>query len=205
VALAERGIALDEAVEMAHDAIARSEKNPAFPYLEEDTSVDHDSIEGGKDRAEAMASLHDALGWVLYKSGRTAEAREELNQAYALNPGEVDNLYHLGQLARDAADPKRAEKLFVECAVLPNLGGNPCPAALEALYRQQHGSTVGYERYYEGILEKWRSLKKERLLASRLRDPRPIPPFRLKTLDGQITSSESLKGKVAVVDFWGFW
>jgi tetratricopeptide (TPR) repeat protein len=205
VALADRGIALAEAVEMARDSIARSEKNPAFPYREVDPSVDPNSVEARHDRAEAMARLHDALGWVLYKSGHTSEARKELEQAYALDPGEVDNLYHLGQLARGAADLKRAEKLFIECAVLPYLEGNPCPAALETLYREQHGSAVGYEQYYEGIREKGRSLKKERLLASRLPDPRPIPPFQLKSLDGEVTSSESLKGKVAVVHFWGFW
>src|SRR5262249_38686058 len=149
--------------------------------------------------------FHDALGWALYKSGRPTEARKELEQAYALDPGEVDNLYHLGQLARGAGDVKRAEELFAGNAALPYRRGNPCPAALEALYREQHGSTVGYERYYEGIMGKGRSLKKERLLASRLPDPRPIPPFQLQTLDGEVTSSESLKGKVAVVHFFGFW
>jgi len=200
VALAERRIALDEAVEMARDSIARGEKQ-----FKEADSVESNSAQARRDRAQTMGRLHDALGWVLYRSGHTSEARKELEQAYSLNPGDVENLYHLGQLARGASNLKRAERLFAECAVLPYLKGNPCPAALEALFRQQHGSTIGYEQYYEGILEKGRSLKKKRLLASRLPDPRPIPPFHLKTLDGEVTSSESLKGKVTVVHFWGFW
>jgi tetratricopeptide (TPR) repeat protein len=198
LALGNRGIDLDEAEKMARTWISRQEK-----LFAEDDSPDWNSTETRRYRAETMADFHDALGWVLLRRGHTSEARKELELAYTLDPGEIENLYHLGQLARSQSDLKRAEDLFAECAALPSRRENPCRTALEALYHKQHGSDGGYDQFSKGILEKGSLLRKERLLASRLPDPHAIPPFQMKSLEGEVASSESLKGKVAVVDFWG--
>src|SRR6185312_15202818 len=33
----------------------------------------------------------------------------------------------------------------------------------------------------------------------------PVPPFELKTIDGETVSRDSLAGKVVLVDFWATW
>src|SRR5262245_32383139 len=38
-----------------------------------------------------------------------------------------------------------------------------------------------------------------------LRDPAVVAPFSVKDLDGRTVSSESLKGKVVLVNFWATW
>src|SRR5436309_14240606 len=48
-------------------------------------------------------------------------------------------------------------------------------------------------------------LRKRRRVSGRLRAPQELPPFRLKTLDGKLVASVDLRGRVAVIDFWGVW
>ena len=45
--------------------------------------------------------------------------------------------------------------------------------------------------------------RKKQALASRT--SKPVPPFTLKTLDGKSVAASDLKGKIAVINFWGIW
>jgi len=47
--------------------------------------------------------------------------------------------------------------------------------------------------------------RKTKVLAERTKEPRPAPKFALKTLDGRSVSLEELRGKIAIVNFWGVW
>ena len=47
--------------------------------------------------------------------------------------------------------------------------------------------------------------RRKRVLAERIAKARVAPSFKLKTLDGKSVSLDDLKGKVAVVNFWGVW
>jgi thiol-disulfide isomerase/thioredoxin len=64
---------------------------------------------------------------------------------------------------------------------------------------------TGYEKYTQAVSAKGSALRKERLLAARIRPGRTIPPFHLKSLEGTTVSSDDLKGKVVVIDFWAVW
>jgi len=45
----------------------------------------------------------------------------------------------------------------------------------------------------------------ERVTLRFFRDPKPAPVFRVRDLDGREISSESLRGKVVIVNFWATW
>ncbi|MCJ7629455.1 MAG: hypothetical protein MUO50_13835 [Longimicrobiales bacterium] len=47
--------------------------------------------------------------------------------------------------------------------------------------------------------------RRDGILAERIQDPEPMTAFLLETLDGEEVSSESLLGRVAVINFWGTW
>jgi thiol-disulfide isomerase/thioredoxin len=84
-------------------------------------------------------------------------------------------------------------------------GTNPSAAALRALYETRHGGAEGYDTYLDGIRERDRMTRREKILAARIAAPERVAAFDLKSLDGRKITLDSLKGKVVVVNFWGIW
>jgi tetratricopeptide (TPR) repeat protein len=198
IELGNRGIALQRAEGIARTALERAEKKLA----EKERDPEAIYLQMARDR---VAGLHDALGWVLLKQGRIEPAQKELRRAHEMSPGDREVLYHRAELAIARGDTPGAEDLLAECALIPPRSDNPCTPALEDLYRRNHTDTTGYERYAQAVLAKGNALKRERLLATRIQPGRPILAFRLKSLDGTTVSSDDLKGRIAVIDFWGIW
>ncbi|HEU5181142.1 MAG TPA: redoxin domain-containing protein, partial [Candidatus Polarisedimenticolia bacterium] len=196
--LASRRIALDRTEQMARAALEQAEKKLA------EKSRDPNAIYLDSARGH-VARLHDALGWVLLRQGRIEAAEKELKMAHEMSPGDRENLYHRAELALARGERARAEDLLAECGLIPPRSDNPCTPALEDLYRRDHTDMTGYDRYAKAVFAKGRALKRERLLATRIQPARAILPFRFKSLDGPGFSSEDLKGRVAVIDFWGIW
>jgi thiol-disulfide isomerase/thioredoxin/Flp pilus assembly protein TadD len=162
---------------------------------------------GEYDRAVGWytAMGHDALGWVLFAEGRTADAEKELLQAFELDPQGRTNLDHLGRFYLAANNEVKAEEYFVKGLGVQALGANPCEASLRSLYEKRHGSLAGIDEYLAGLKDSDRAKRKERVLAERMGSPAEVPSFNLKTLDGKRVSLDSLKGKVVVINYWGIW
>ena len=82
---------------------------------------------------------------------------------------------------------------------------NPNETALESLFEDMHGSLDGFADYVEAAKDPDWEARREEILADRIQDPEPMTTFVLETLDGEEVSSESLLGRVAVINFWGTW
>lgn len=76
-----------------------------------------DRARAGEPNVEHAAYL-DSLGWVLFRKGKLAEAREQLEKAAALPDGATDPTVwdHLGDVAFRAGDSKRAKEAWTKAA-----------------------------------------------------------------------------------------
>ena len=78
-------------------------------------------------------------------------------------------------------------------------------AALEAIYLENHESLEGFEEHFAEAIETHTRERREGVLARRLGEPKDMVAFELENLAGGTLSSETLAGKVAVINFWGTW
>src|SRR5262245_24481387 len=60
-------------------------------------------------------------------------------------------------------------------------------------------------QYVERVDERLTNVPAEALTLRFFKDPKPAPSFTLTTLDGRTISTESLRGKVVLVNFWATW
>ncbi|HEU5182203.1 MAG TPA: redoxin domain-containing protein [Candidatus Polarisedimenticolia bacterium] len=200
LALADRNVGLREVEALVRERLSDLEENLAKEKADFKNEANYRQY-----LDEATGEMHDALGWVLLKQGRTAEAEKELVLARQLAPGQLVNLFHLGGLAESRRDLDQARRFYGECSTLPSRKENPCLPALRSLYENQHGSLEGFESTLETQQDRGRAIRRERLLADSLKPPMRLPPFRLKDLAGEEVSSDRLEGKIGVIDFWGVW
>ena len=82
---------------------------------------------------------------------------------------------------------------------------NPNRAALRAVYAKKRGSSDGYDAFFAGLADVDRANRKAAIAKTRAEKPAPLREFSLKTLDGQVVSPASLRGKTAVINTWGMW
>ena len=151
------------------------------------------------------AQMHDALGWVLVREGKRREGKKELDVAYGLDAEDPHVLYHLGRFADADGKVPDARRWYARGAVVRSSRTNPNLEALRRVYSKEHGSERGFDSFVAGLREKDTRQRRERVLAGRLSPPRAVHPFRLQTLAGAEVSSDSLRGKVVVINFWGLW
>jgi len=200
IALADRNAYLDKAEGMAREGINRGKKR-----------IDGDrpgyETEGDYQRAlDVMTGImRDALGWVIFRAGRTAEAETELLKARELYPENVTILSHLGQFYEAQGKLDSAEEFYIKGVMVKIPRENPNAAALKALYEKRHGGLAGYEEYLSKIAELDRAKRMDAVLKARMGAPKQVEPFDLATLSGGSLSFEKLRGKVTVVNFWGVW
>lgn len=69
-------------------------------------------IQRALEREPANGAYVDSMGWVLYRLGRLAEARRELERAAALTGGDAVVLEHLGDVYRDLNLPDLAREQY---------------------------------------------------------------------------------------------
>ena len=200
IALADKKIQLQKA-----EQIARA----SFDALKNRLEGSRWAYKTDKEFEDAMRSnparAHDALGWVLFAQGRLDEAEKELLVAYELSPANLTNLHHLGRFYEAKNDVARAEEYYVKGIAVQTPGTNPSAASLRALYETRHGSAEGYDRYLEGIRERDRVARKDKIMAARIASPSPVRAFNLKSLDGKQVTLDSLKGRIVVINYWGIW
>jgi len=153
----------------------------------------------------SRATMRDTLGWVLLARGKVKEAQKELTAARVLFPESSTITYHLGRSFEAQQMTAKAEQLYREGLSLQTNGVNLNRGALEALFRRKHKSLAGFEAYLKQVNTTGESASRERVLATRIAKPVSAPDFKLKSIDGKTVSLADLKGKVAVVNFWGVW
>jgi thiol-disulfide isomerase/thioredoxin/Tfp pilus assembly protein PilF len=194
--LATRNVRLDLAEEIARRAY---DAYPAFA----DSIIQEGDVPPFLLKIRAI--LHDALGWVMLQRGQADASRNQLFAAHELDPENALVLYHLGRWYESRQEYGKAEQRYRRGASMQLAEENPSEAALRDLYQKRHGSLAGYDAYRRTADKTGLAARRSRVLAARRTSPPPAPDFKLKTLDGREVSLASLKGKTAVVNFWGVW
>lgn len=164
-----------------------------------------------------LSDLYDGLGWIYFIEGRRERAEKKLLDAYSLSDNNLDNLYHLGELYKEQNRFDRAEEFYMKCLELDGrveievIAGsakerrNPCIDGVRNLYAKRFRGLHGFDDFWKRIRTKLHQQKADKVLATRIDPPVPVLPFSLKTLDGSTMDLASLKGGVAVINFWGLW
>jgi len=84
-------------------------------------------------------------------------------------------------------------------------GDDPAIAPLREIYVKKRGNDQGLDAYMKPFLDKNQEIRKRNILSTRSPVPQPLPDFKLATLDGKTISSDALKGKLLVINFWATW
>ncbi|MBX7169911.1 MAG: redoxin domain-containing protein [Pyrinomonadaceae bacterium] len=153
------------------------------------------------------------LAEVFLKDGNLDEAEKLLTEIQSTIPS---NGVESGQIAslsrsidRDFAELYTNKKDFdkAEGYYLKNVTGREALDLIpfRTLYAKKTGSREGLDVYLAQIKEKINLKLKNDLLSSRIKTPKDLAAFNLQTIEGKPFSSEELKGKVAVINFWGTW
>jgi tetratricopeptide (TPR) repeat protein/peroxiredoxin len=151
------------------------------------------------------AFMYDALGVVFMREGRLDEAERHVKHARELDPNSVKATYHLGELAEKRGKLDEAEQFYAKGSLVPSIRDNPNRSALRAVYGKKHGSFDGYDAYVANLADADRVKRRDAIAKTRAPKPMPLPGFSLKTLDGQVITPASLRGKTTVINNWGMW
>lgn len=198
--LAERTSFKAEAEATVREAIRKTEA-----MLAERTAA----MIGAADLIEASGNyqrglLYSALGSVLLAQGRLEDARAAFAPVLALPDKSPEVLVRLAAFAEADGRVADAKRHLVK-GLAQWRGEETCGEALRALYRRQHGSDRGYARHRAQLEASLREERRAQVLATALAEPKPLPPFVMPRLGGEEVRSESLLGRVAVLNFWGKW
>jgi len=175
-----------------------------------------------RDLWSELGGWQDVLGWVYLQQGRVKDADSRLIAAESLLNTEADPqndpgvkfldfnpqaLMHLGRLYTAKGDYPKAEEYLGRSIAVEYQGEDehPAIAAYKDLYLHKHGGADGLDAYMAAAYEKDRAVRKAAILQERIQQAKAIEPFKLTTVDGKMISSESLKGKYVVINFWGTW
>lgn len=157
--------------------------------------------------SDRVAGWQAVAGYVYLQEGKLDVAETKLKDAIALNGERAQTLVDLGEVYQARKDFDTAEKQYRAALSHPynGEGEHPAVAALHDLYVERHGGTDGLDAYMKPILELEATQRKASILATRSRNPKSIQEFKLTRLDGTELDSNSLKGKIVVVNFWATW
>jgi thiol-disulfide isomerase/thioredoxin len=201
VILADRGVALEYAESLARRALPELMKT-----LKAERTMYPTELAYNRASAKMKSMAHDAVGWVLLARKKPDAAKRELLAAHEADPQNAGALYHLGRYYESRGLPAKAEEWFIKGSLITNALDNENRDALKALYRKRHGgSLAGFEAYRKNVTGSNAAKEKRKVLASRSNPPKSVLPFKLTTLRGGPLALDDLKGKVAVINFWGIW
>lgn len=142
--LAERGILLDAAEQLARRALAMAES-----ATEPDGSMrDAPMLDREGRKNVFLGRCYDALGWALLKKGNTRGAVENLIRAVQIYPDSSEAkgaTWHLAVATEEVGDMKRALELYI-AAYEPGLPTSDArKSQIEALYKKVYGTLSGLE------------------------------------------------------------
>jgi len=203
IGLAERGVHLDVAREIARDGMDAAEETVS------DRMEIYDTPGDAADALDMMlANVYAAIGYVELKAGDLVAAREALDRALELKPDNPQVQLRAGALAEAEGKLETAEIHYAWGERHERLwpgGEKPNRDALQRLYTERHASMEGYEEFIAGLMERDRAQRWQRVADSRIEEPRDLPPIDLEWLDGERIGADELEGRIVVINFWGVW
>ncbi|MFI5232376.1 MAG: TlpA family protein disulfide reductase [Gemmatimonadales bacterium] len=147
----------------------------------------------------------DARGWVYFNEGRVADAEKQFARSLDMSKKNALTYYHLGRMRAAEGKAEEAELEYAQGMTVRYRGTNPNRAALESVYRANHGSMDGWAPYLAALEEKERTARRARIVDTRAKDPKTAKVFTLTNLEGHTIGPDSLTGRYLVVNFWGTW
>jgi thiol-disulfide isomerase/thioredoxin len=186
---------------LARQAVTKARAELAQPSGEQ---PDHSTAEQWQQqRGFALAAFLDTYGSVLDKQGKAQEAHTALQEAVALQKSadaEVNERF----VALLVKTKRYREALAAGDKMIPEgKGTRKMKEDLRRAYIAANGNEKGYDRYLAALEAPAREKMKKELTRKMISEP--APAFRLQDLNGNTISSEALKGKTVVVDFWATW
>ena len=201
VALADRKVEARYAEKLAREGGKLADENIAnYPATVFSTMGEREDA-----MFDADAQTRDALGWIFFNEGRIADAGKEFERSLDLSKKSAITYYHIGRMRSAQGRPDDAELSYAQGLTVRYRGTNPNRRQLEAIYRKNHGSMDGWGPYLAALEEKERTSRRAKILEGQAKDPKAANAFQLANLEGRMISSDSLKGRLAVVNFWGTW
>lgn len=170
--------------------------------------LDRESREEHQRRKGYLGSkVHDALGWSLTHQGRYDEAMQAYSTALEQDNRNKLAWYHYGRTMEMLGDLDTAESLYRRCISIPSPFPEEHPAenALRELYFSATGSYEGYSTYRDELTDESNNRRMGEVLADKLSEPNSVEPFLLRSIAGDPVDLDKLKGKIAVLNFWGIW
>jgi thiol-disulfide isomerase/thioredoxin/Flp pilus assembly protein TadD len=198
VALAERRGRLDQAEQLARAGLEAREDRL------EQLSENYTMAEYAERLGGATSETHATIGWVLFHKGDIAGAKRELEQAHEALNTDPTPPYRLGRIAEAEGDVETAELWYATGRGRENWDRRSSDA-LERIYLARNESLDGFDQYLAIIDQRDVARRRAKVESDRIAEPEPLPVFELDWMHGGRFSSESLAGKVAVINFWGVW
>ncbi|MGA2686692.1 MAG: tetratricopeptide repeat protein [Candidatus Korobacteraceae bacterium] len=100
------------------------------------------ALQIGEQEVARRRDVHtlDAYAWALYKNGRYAEAKEQMDISLKVGVREAPIFYHAGEIELRLGNNTRAEHYFREAAELNSTGSQQARAALASVQSQPNNS-----------------------------------------------------------------
>lgn len=205
VTLADRTSHLKRAESLALQGVASLSK-PADPVPAAINARMADlSSSSGDKRRPLEATMRDALGWVYFKSGRMNEAERELALAHRLDGDDPRTLGHLAELHAKSGDLEALEDFWIKCMGLPTGSRVPCEDQILNQFKSTRADAGGFDSYMANLRRAAERARVQQVASAMEVEQAPLPRFELRALDGTVVTSESLRGKVLVIGFFGTW
>jgi thiol-disulfide isomerase/thioredoxin len=157
--------------------------------------------------ASFISPWQTVLGDIYLNEGKLEQAQEKIEASLKTAPRNLDTAILLGKVYDAKGEYAEATKAYNTALAFVYVGSDehPAVAALRESYVLQHPDKAGLDAYMQSILQKDSERRRRTVLADREAKPSAIPAFTLKTLDGKTVTSEELKGKIVVINFWATW
>ncbi|MBD0254969.1 MAG: redoxin domain-containing protein [Cytophagales bacterium] len=199
--LYEAGKELPLAESLAERAVAKARTEltrPAGPQPEHLSET-----QWQRNRESTLGTFLDTYGAVLDKQGKTEEAYAALREAVALQQGQTAEVNE--RLVALLVKTKRHKEALAEGdkCIPQGKSTRKLKEDLRLAYIAVNGNEKGYDRYLAALEVPAREKMKAALRRKMISEP--APAFTLQDLNGNPVSSESLKGKTVVMDFWATW
>ena len=199
--LSNTGKELPLAEDLAKQAVAKARAELAQPSGKQ--PIYRTVKQWQQDRERLLGASLDTYGTVLDRQGKAEEAHTAFKEAVALQKGrdaEVNERF-VGVLVQTK---RHKEALAEGDEFIPQgKGTRRMKEDLRLAYIAVNGNEKGYDRYLASLEAPAREKMKKELTRKMISEP--APSFALQDLNGNTVSSEALKGKTVVVDFWATW
>lgn len=150
------------------------------------------------------AQLLNSSGAVFLRQEKYAEAEK-----FFLKSIETSKKYNfayklLGEIYEETEKFDRAEDAYIS-----QIASVPIDKAnfdlLKNLYQKRNGDFENFESYLENVKKIAKTKRREIIVSEKIREPKNLIEFSLPLYTGKLFNSNSLKGKVAIINIWAAW